>query len=47
MTTRFKTLNDIKPAGKTVLVRGDLNVPMQDGVVSDSTRLERLAPTLI
>ncbi|MGP1394409.1 MAG: phosphoglycerate kinase [Inquilinaceae bacterium] len=43
----FKTLDDIDVAGKTVLVRGDLNVPMKDGAVTDATRLERLAPTLI
>ncbi|MDR3514727.1 MAG: phosphoglycerate kinase [Azospirillaceae bacterium] len=42
----FRTLDDIDVAGKTVLVRGDLNVPMQDGKVSDTTRLDRLAPTL-
>ncbi len=43
----FKTLDDIDVAGKTVLVRGDLNVPVKDGKVTDSTRLDRLAPTLI
>ena len=43
----FKTLDDIDVAGKTVLVRGDLNVPVKNGVVTDSTRLDRLAPTLI
>lgn len=46
-TSDFKTLDDIDVAGKTVLVRGDLNVPMKDGVVTDATRLDRLAPTLI
>ncbi|MEO0391668.1 MAG: phosphoglycerate kinase [Pseudomonadota bacterium] len=49
--TAFKTLDDLKTAhpdltGKTVLVRGDLNVPMADGQVGDRTRLTRLAPTL-
>ena len=43
---RFNTLDDLSVAGKTVLVRADLNVPMQDGKVSDTTRLDRLAPTL-
>ncbi len=44
--TSFKTLDDIDVAGKTVLVRGDLNVPVKNGTVTDSTRLNRLAPTL-
>ena len=43
----FKTLDDLDFAGRTVLVRGDLNVPMKDGTVTDATRLERLAPTLL
>ena len=45
--TAFKTIDDYDVAGKTVLVRGDLNVPMKDGVVTDTTRLDRLAPTLL
>ncbi|MEX2614490.1 MAG: phosphoglycerate kinase [Alphaproteobacteria bacterium] len=42
----FKTLDDIDVAGRCVLVRGDLNVPMRDGAVTDATRLDRLAPTI-
>lgn len=42
----FQTLDDLTAAGQTVLVRGDLNVPMKDGRVSDTTRLARLVPTL-
>ncbi|HYE00199.1 MAG TPA: phosphoglycerate kinase, partial [Alphaproteobacteria bacterium] len=42
----FLTLDDLDVAGKTVLVRADLNVPMQDGRVSDTTRIDRLVPTL-
>ena len=42
----FKTLDDLDLAGKRVLVRGDLNVPVTDGKVTDATRIERLAPTL-
>ncbi len=44
--TDFNTIDDIEVNGKTVLVRADLNVPMQDGKVSDTTRIDRLAPTL-
>ena len=43
----FKTLDDIGDlTGKTVLVREDLNVPMQGGVVSDDTRLRATVATL-
>jgi phosphoglycerate kinase len=45
--TRFRTLDDLDVAGKRVLLRADLNVPMQDGRVSDATRIERLAPTIL
>ena len=34
-------------SGTRVLLRGDLNVPMRDGKVSDATRIERLAPTIL
>jgi phosphoglycerate kinase len=43
---KFLTLDDIDPAGKRVLLRADLNVPMKDGKVTDATRIERLAPTI-
>jgi phosphoglycerate kinase len=42
----FKTIDSIDVAGKRVLVRVDLNVPMKDGKVTDATRIERAAPTL-
>lgn len=43
----FKTLDALNDcAGKRVLVRVDLNVPMMDGKVTDSTRLEALKPTV-
>lgn len=40
----LKTTDEIDVAGKTLLVRADLNVPVQDGQVSDATRLERIVP---
>ena len=44
MTVR--TLDGVEVAGKRVLVRADLNVPVQDGHISDLTRIERLSPTI-
>jgi len=42
----FPTLDEADVAGKRVLVRADLNVPMHDGKVTDRTRITRLVPTL-
>jgi phosphoglycerate kinase len=42
----YKTLNDLDVSGKRVLVRVDLNVPMQEGKVADATRIDRLVPTI-
>ncbi len=44
--TAFRTLDDLDVAGKRVLVRLDLNVPMKDGRVTDTTRIERAVPTV-
>lgn len=42
----FQTLANADIHHKTVLLRADLNVPMQNGDVSDTTRLDRLVPTI-
>ncbi len=44
---KLKTAADIDVAGKRVLVRADLNVPVKDGRVTDVTRLERVVPGLL
>ena len=43
----FKTLDDLgNIQGKYVFVRADLNVPAKDGVITDTTRIDRFAPTV-
>jgi phosphoglycerate kinase len=47
MTTHnFLTLDDANVSGKRVLLRVDLNVPTEKGRVTDTTRIERVAPTI-
>ncbi|WP_075997258.1 phosphoglycerate kinase [Salaquimonas pukyongi] len=45
--SNFKTLDDVDVKGKRVLVRVDLNVPMDGGTVTDKTRVERVKPTIL
>jgi len=42
----FRTLDDADVKGKRVLLRVDLNVPMDSGKMTDATRIERVAPTI-
>ncbi len=42
----WKTLDDMELAGKRVLTRVDINVPMENGTVTDATRIERILPTV-
>ena len=42
----FRTLDSADVAGKRVLVRVDLNVPMENGKITDATRIERVVPTI-
>jgi phosphoglycerate kinase len=46
MAEHYLTLDDLDVAGKRVLVRTDLNVPMQDGKITDTLRIDRQAPTI-
>jgi phosphoglycerate kinase len=46
MTNPFRTLDDASLAGKRVLLRVDLNVPMEHGRVSDATRIDRVVHTI-
>lgn len=43
----FRTLDDLDVSGKKVLVRTDLNVPVAEGDVSDTSRIDSVAPTLL
>ncbi|MDX5357410.1 MAG: phosphoglycerate kinase [Rhodobacterales bacterium] len=42
----WKTLDDMDLQGKTVLIRVDINVPVENGKVTDATRIEKIVPTI-
>jgi phosphoglycerate kinase len=42
----FRTMNDVDVKNKKVVIRLDLNVPIENGVVTDTTRIDRVVPTL-
>jgi len=46
MADHFRTLDDLDVKGQRVLVRADLNVPVQDGKITDTLRIDRQAPTI-
>ena len=43
---KFNRIEDLDIDGKVVLTRVDLNVPMENGVVTDTTRIEKIVPTI-
>ena len=42
----WKTIDDVALAGKVVLTRVDINVPMEGDVVTDTTRIDKIKPTI-
>mgnify|MGYP006273708465 CR=1 FL=1 len=42
----WKTLDEMELDGRTVLIRVDINVPLEDGQVTDTTRIDRIVPTV-
>ena len=42
----FRTLDDLSPEGKRVLLRVDLNVPVHEDAIMDTTRIDRVIPTI-
>ena len=46
MAAPFRTLDSADLKGKRCLVRVDLNVPTENGKVTDTTRIDRVVPTI-
>ncbi|MEC9102283.1 MAG: phosphoglycerate kinase, partial [Pseudomonadota bacterium] len=44
--TRFHTIDDMDLDGKVVLTRVDVNVPVEGGRVTDTTRIDKIVPTV-
>ena len=44
--SNIRTVDGLDVRGKRVLVRADLNVPVEDGAVADATRITRVLPTI-
>ena len=42
----FRTLDDFNLAGRRMLLRADINVPMRNGIATDTARIKRIIPTL-
>ncbi len=42
----WKTIDDVALAGKVVLMRVDINVPMEAGIVTDTTRIDKIRTTV-